>query len=136
MREVAEFFGTTETVVKKEWRKNGMPGDQRRWNLSAIARWRIAGVRRPEKPDTKAALEDYRSERARVERLRRMELEGTLVRAEVLHALLMQVSASLRKLGEQMQREFGAEAHRLLNEGLEECEREIEQIPEVGIDGD
>lgn len=51
LSEVAEFFGVSTDTVR-HWRGDGMPGVARKWDLAAIARWRIG---RAEKRIVKSA---------------------------------------------------------------------------------
>jgi hypothetical protein len=71
------------------------------------------------------ALEEYRRERAMLARLERLEREAELLPRDATHAMLAQVAALLRDAGLTLQRQFGPEAHAVLNEALDGAEREI-----------
>jgi hypothetical protein len=48
--EVAEFFGVSDTVVRKDWKARGMPGERGCYDLSEIARWKIERERNLNQP--------------------------------------------------------------------------------------
>lgn len=45
MEEVAEFFGVTPTLVRRDWKHQGMPGGKGSYPLDEIARWRAERLR-------------------------------------------------------------------------------------------
>jgi Fe-S cluster biosynthesis and repair protein YggX len=71
------------------------------------------------------ALERYREERAAMARLDRLEREGKLVSRDTIRQSLAQAAALIRGAGESLQRQFGEGAADVLNEALEDAEREI-----------
>lgn len=78
----------------------------------------LAGVNSP-------ALERYREERAKLARLDRLEREGSLVERAALQELLAPLAAMLRAAGENLERQFGIEAAQLLNDVLDDFERDV-----------
>ena len=62
MVEVAEFFGVSHTVVRKDWRARGMPGENGRYALNEIAQWQAERLRdsrtAPEEDDLKRRQEE------------------------------------------------------------------------------
>ena len=58
-------------------------------------------------------------------RLERLEREGDLLPRDATHNMLGRVAALLRDAGLTLQRQFGAEAHAILEEALDGAEREI-----------
>ena len=74
------------------------------------------------------ALERYRDERAKLARLDRLEREKTLLPRDQVHELLGQIAALLRGAGENLQRQFGSDAHAVLDEALDDADREIERF--------
>ncbi len=71
------------------------------------------------------ALERYREERAALARLDRLEREGKLVARDTIRQSLAQVASLIRAAGESLQRQFGQGAADVLNEALDDAEREI-----------
>lgn len=79
------------------------------------------------------ALERYREERAKLVRLDRLEREAELLPRAYVQEGLARVAGLLRGMGEALQRAFGPDALRLLDETLDECEREVERLFSQGI---
>jgi hypothetical protein len=71
------------------------------------------------------ALEAYRDERAKMARYDRLEREGQLVPREEVRAGLSRIVAILRDVGQALERQFGPAAAEMLNEALDDAEREI-----------
>jgi len=99
--------------------------------LQAWAQRRAAGVGEPPVDPLLAgtdspALEAYRRERAILARLDRLEREGELLPRDAVHDMLSRLAELLRDAGATFQREFGREAHAVLEEVLDGFEREIE----------
>ena len=80
------------------------------------------------------ALERYREERAQLARLDRLEREGRLVPRDGVREGLGQIAALLRSAGETLQREYGTDALEILNEALEDAQREIDRLFGDGTD--
>ncbi|QDT55931.1 hypothetical protein Pan44_39790 [Caulifigura coniformis] len=74
------------------------------------------------------ALERYREERAAMARLDRLEREGQLVARGDVREGLGRVAAILRAAGDGLLQQFGPEAAALLNESIDDAEREIERL--------
>lgn len=74
------------------------------------------------------ALERWREEKYRLARLDRQERESTYLHVDTVHAGLSLMSGILRKLGESMQRHHGAEAHQLVDEAVDDWERELDRL--------
>lgn len=73
------------------------------------------------------ALERYREERAKLARLERLERERQLIPRSDVRDGLGRISALIRAVGETLERECGAGALDILNDGLDEAEREIDR---------
>jgi hypothetical protein len=73
------------------------------------------------------ALESYREERAALARLDRLEREGLLLPRDKVREALGRVAAIIRAAGDALQRQFGLAALELLNESLDDAEREVER---------
>ena len=76
--------------------------------------------------DGSPALERYREERAKLAALDRLEREGQLLPRDAIHEVLTRMAAVLRSAGESLKRQFGDEAHALLDEALDDVEQDIE----------
>lgn len=107
-------------------------------DLAAVARWlhdflaRNAGKLKPDddvllQGDSNWA-ERYRKERALLVRLDRREREQALVSRERSHQCWTRVAGVLRRAGETLQRQFGPTALRILNQALEDAEREVDSV--------
>jgi hypothetical protein len=82
------------------------------------------------------ALEAYRQERAAMSRMDRLEREGRLVPRDLARETLGRVAATLRSAGDALQREFGPGAVEILNESLDDAQREMERFFGEAADGD
>lgn len=71
------------------------------------------------------ALEEVRREEAKIRRLKRLEMEGVLVRKELIHRGVLRISAAIRGAGDQLQKRFGPDALSILEDGLDAADREI-----------
>jgi hypothetical protein len=74
------------------------------------------------------ALEAYRQERAAMARMDRLEREGQLVPRDLAREALGRVAATLRAAGDGLQREYGPAAVDILNEALDDAQRELERF--------
>jgi hypothetical protein len=89
------------------------------------------------------ALERYREERAALARMDRMERERLLVSRDEVREGLGRIAAMLRGAGDVLQRQFGPAALEVLNDALDDAQREIdrcfgdtdEPIPQHDTDG-
>ena len=81
--------------------------------------------RTPAAGNASPALERYREERAKLARLDRLEREGKLLARDRMHEGLGQIVSIVREALEILQRQFGAEAHALVDEALDDAERAI-----------
>lgn len=73
-------------------------------------------------------LEKLREEKAKLARLQRLEYEGKLVSRDRLHEGLGRVMSIIREGIETLQRQFGAEAHALMDDALTDAERGIADL--------
>jgi hypothetical protein len=71
------------------------------------------------------ALERYREERAAIARLDRLERERVLVRRDEIRQGLGRIAAILRTAGETLGQQYGNDAAEILNEALDDAERDI-----------
>jgi hypothetical protein len=73
------------------------------------------------------ALEAYREERTKLARLERREREGSLIPRDEAREALGRIAALVRGAGDALQRRFGPEAAEILDEALQDAEREIDR---------
>ena len=78
--------------------------------------------------ETSPSLERYRDERAKIARLDRLEREGVLVSREALLEGWNLIGSIMRQSGEALQRQFGPEAHAILQEAFSECDRSLAKM--------
>lgn len=76
--------------------------------------------------ETTQFLEKLREETWKLRRLERMEKETELVPRATVHESLARIAGILRMAGDTLQRQFGPEAFDVLNDALDDAEREIE----------
>jgi hypothetical protein len=84
------------------------------------------------------ALEAYRQERAAMARMDRLQRQGQLLPRDLTREALGRVGAILRTAGDALQREYGVGAAELLNESLDDAQRELNRFfgdAEDGGDG-
>lgn len=72
------------------------------------------------------ALERYRDERAKLAKMDRLERERTLLPRDEIHEMLGRVAGIIRGAGDGLQRQYGSEAHALLDEAMDDAVKEIE----------
>lgn len=142
-RDYMAMSGRSARVLIDQARRHGLPyptGSREPVDLTAVIRWlhdllSTHGQRlsAPETDDpmmagaSSPALERYREERAKLARLERLQKEGQLLPREAVHEALVRIAAILRSAGEILGREHGPEAQDVLNEALDDAQREIDR---------
>lgn len=135
-REVAEFCGvdpgTIQTWVRQGLPRHGAGKGRFRYDLSEIHRWTHA-----RKADPPAAagddpllagtdspgLERYRLARAALAELELDERQKNVVRVEVIRDALLRFADILRRLGDRLNRRYGADAGLAVYDAIDECRR-------------
>lgn len=118
MPEVAEFFGVSPTAVQRDWRRQGMPGENGRYPLNEIAKWKIQRERdqnRPKISDEQKSLRERLDEAevlkaefdARLKELKVAEAEGRLIDKETAIAEIEEMFHRVRARLEQIPQELG-----------------------------
>lgn len=133
-----EMSGRHDRVLNDQAKRYGVPVGRSPINLEEVARWlhdflAEHGRRLARDPDSdellegpaSPALERYRQERATMAELDRREREGALLPREEVHETLGRIAHLLRSAGDMLRRQFGQDAADLLDEVLDDCEREI-----------
>jgi len=121
---------------------NGFPASGKIIDLYEVIRWLHVEIDRlsnqvlevVESEPASPALERWREEKARLARFDRKEREGDLLSRESVRESLQNMSAILRNLGATIQRHHGAEAHQLIEEAIDDWERDFQE--EFGNNGD
>lgn len=135
--EVARHFGVSERTVST-WLNDGCPGEpagpgrRGQYDLTTIAAWR--DLRTAQAGDelmagpTSPALERYRAARAGLAELDLLERNGTLLDRQKAHEAHARMARILQTLGENLQRHHGPAAQQLLNEALDDYQREANNL--------
>ncbi len=136
--EVASFFRRNPRTVR-EWCNRGCPGETGKYDLFAILEWceeNIWVTRRTKSPsEDDEGNPDY--ERAKARRMQTnanwdevkfQVYQGTLIERETLSAGFNKLATTLRNIGELLQQQFGEEALRIFNEGLDDTEAQIDDM--------
>jgi hypothetical protein len=135
LSEVAAALGNSIQTLERYWIKSGMPGGESGpWDIVEIAKWHYSrkggrsGVDQDPMLDGPAspALEQYREARAALARLELENRQKSLIPRVDVHQALARIAAIIRQAGDSLQRLFGTEAHAILEEALDDAEREIE----------
>lgn len=144
--QIGQFFGVKIASVKR-WAGEGMPRGQP-YRLDRIAQWlRQKGPwrARPGLSETgdpllvgsdSPALEQYRRQRARLAELDVAEREGKLISREKLHAAMAKFAGVIRQAGEVLQRQYGTDAHKVLDDALVDAMRNLDWIAGDDSDGE
>lgn len=74
------------------------------------------------------ALEKLRTEKWRIARLERRELQGQLLRRELVHSALLRIAGGLRQTGEKLQRAGNHDGFDAITELISTLEREVDQF--------
>lgn len=134
-----EMSGRQTKVLNEQAALYGIPFGGPRINLPAVVKglhdFLAANARKLAAEDDELlaanpaslALEEYRRERAHLARLERQERDRTLLPRDAMRVYLLRVALIVRNLGEALAREFGPIAATMLDEALEEAQREIDR---------
>lgn len=142
-----QMSGRQAKVLIEQAERYGIPFGGATVNLSAVVRAlhnflaeNALKLARDEDPlmqgGGSAALERYRDERAAMARMDRLEREGRLLPRDLAREALGRVAAVLRGAGDSLQREYGPGAVEILNETLDDAQREVERFFGDVEDGD
>ena len=128
---VAKFFGVADTTVKNDWRRDGMPGRAKRWNLSKIARWRLRRIAEHRPLVAEDQLARFRKLRADLLEIEKDERKKNLVPIHELQPKLMRLAALIKQLGEQLGRTYGEDAREMVQDTLDAFELELEASGDI-----
>lgn len=136
---MARCMGVARSTVMEWTGKRDFPGGANGpWNLPAIVAWLIArgakqtAVTPGDDPLLEGGesewLEKYRKEKTLLARMERKAKRLKLLSRDQVHIALSRMASIIRGAGEQLQRQFGTEALRLLDEAMDDAEREMESL--------
>ena len=131
--------GRQAKVVNDQARLYGIPLLGRTIDLVEVIRWihdwlaenasKLAAIEAGEDPlmsgTDSPALERYRLARAQMVELELAERRGDLIRRDHLREGLARYARGVRATGDSLRRQFGKDAHDLLNEHLDDAERDV-----------
>jgi hypothetical protein len=142
LRAVAAFFGVQEQTCRA-WRVRAdpMPGDPGAWDLSQIARWRIAAEQRKRPRNEEAALldiigepgsEDWKERWLRGKALlteeQLAEVQGRLVDLDEIGPILRRMGALMFDAIRRLEAEYGPDAADIMRTPLERVQEEVESL--------
>lgn len=134
---VAKHFGVSLRMVGDWVSRAGCPRRERsdrpgrfRYDLDEIEAWREAtSAEAADDPllrgDGSPALERYREARAKLADLDYRKRVGELIDVAAMHERHVRIAGRLRQAGELLGRKFGVDAQLILDEALEDVEREM-----------
>lgn len=132
--EAAQFLGINRRQFQ-DYIAKGCPGSRGNYPLKEIVQWvrhnvwckrQVVGEELLEGP-VSPALERFREARANLAELDLREREGELVDRETVHTGVVAIAGLVRSAGEQLQRQYGADAQAILDDALDDAEREIQE---------
>lgn len=131
-KDVAAFFGVHPKTIDV-WRRSGMPGEQRNWDLAEIAQWRESHIKK-KSGENSQYVELWQKERFLSTRLKRRQAENDLVERAYVHEELQRLAGLLRQLGERLQKSFGQDAQDILDEAVDSFAKRVKsKIEEVSV---
>lgn len=143
--ELGRLFGVSRKTISEWAAKRSFPAEQDGWySAFEVFYWytvehirslvpREVGDLSETDPllatgDGSPALERYREERAKLAALDRKTREKELIVLGTIREYLGRFSANIRSAGRALQKAFGTEASRILEDALTDSEREISQV--------
>lgn len=131
---VVTMLGRQRKVVDSWATRFGMPVLGRVVDLTELLNWlgtflvdnseRLSHEHSP-------AMERYREERAIKERISRLVMEQSYLPRAEIHERIMRFAAIIRSAGETLQKQHGNEARAILDEALDDCDRELDALAPV-----
>lgn len=150
-----ELSGRQVKVLNEQAARYGIPCGSATVDLGAVVRWLhdflarnktllsgasedplLAGASQQLKDDYVRAQVAEKREKARLAQLDRLEREGRLLDAAAVHRLTSQLATILRAKSEALQRLYGPGAVKILNEGLDDAQGEIDRYFAAALDDD
>jgi hypothetical protein len=126
---IQKIYGVTAAAISV-WVKDGCPRTKNNvYSLPDVVRWRERRIRRDR--DEEDPKTQYLRVSARLKELDLAQKEGRLVSIPVIHQVHVRMSSIIRGAGERLGNRFGADAQIMLNEAIDEWDREAEQFIET-----
>lgn len=133
--DVASHFDVERSTVLG-WRRKGMPGQPKRYDLGEISTWlkkRGLGPNRKPAiededltgPSDSPGLERYRLAKAKLAEIELAKQQGSVVSREVSRDILGRIASLFRRYGERLSKRHGPEEAKLFNEVLENAQQII-----------
>lgn len=143
--DLAEACGVSLATIQ-HWARIGMPGKPGSYDFREVFQWsRTSGPCAHRKANKQEAdpllpdedvdspgLERYRQAKASLAELELEERKQSLIPIESIRTTLGQWASQLRSMGDVLGRDFGAEAQKIVNDTLDECERLIGTTDDSG----
>jgi hypothetical protein len=134
-----EMSGRQTKVLNEQAERYGIPFGGRTVDLTKVVRalhnflavnaQKLASDDEMMQGDSSSpALERYREERALIARLDRLERERVLVPRDKMREGLGRAASMLRAAGDTLQRQFGPAAGEILDEALDDVQREMNRL--------
>jgi len=126
--------GRQAKVLREQAARYGLPFGERTVELPAVVRalhdFLAANAHKlaADEPDDPPALEKKREEDWRMARLKRHILEGHYLPRATVHDALARLASRIRGCGETLQRQFGPEALKILDNALSDAQLEIDNL--------
>jgi hypothetical protein len=113
------------------WIQKGMPGEPGRYVIADIDEWRKSqhdDEALLSSPLTSPWLEELRKNKALQEEIKLNLMRGSVVEVDRVRDCLAVWSATIRRLGDQLTRNFGREAEVMVADALDDCRRAVGSI--------
>lgn len=141
-KDFAAMLGRQQKTINEWVGRYGMPAMGITIDLAAVLAWLgnflVDNSQRLNAADETGvdspALEQQREEQAKILRIKRKTLELSLVPRGDIHAALTNIAAIIRSAGEQLEKHHGPDARAILDEALDDADREIDSLAADGID--
>ena len=126
--EVARHFGVSDRTVGT-WLGAGCPGSMGHYDLALIEEWRKPRAKREPVNRSRDFWEKrLKKEKAKMAHLERLRQEGELVDRQVIRTFCEILARRLRQAGASLQKMFGPIAAKIVNEAVEDIERELASV--------
>ena len=127
-KEIGYCFQVTPRTIFR-WAERGLPrSDKSKYDIQRAIAWHLAETVEAlgQVKESSPGLERFRLAKAAREEIRLERDRAQVVSLTAMRAVHVRMAALWRDTSERLGREFGPDAQGLLNETLEELEREIE----------
>jgi len=135
-----QLSGRPTKVLNEQAERYGIPIGGKTVNLGEVLFWLHDFLKKnrnklattegedPMSGEISPALERWREEKYLLARLERLERENKLLPRDLVHDGLALMATILRRLGENMQKHHGSDAHQLVDEALDDWERQVSAL--------